>query len=63
MVFLQGKRENLTEALNLLKDKNIVSCLDPSSPVTFTTEAVRSAFRLQESRHAQGKIVVRVAEK
>jgi NADPH:quinone reductase-like Zn-dependent oxidoreductase len=63
MVFLQGKREKLTEALSLLKDGTIVSCLDPSSPVAFTTEAVQSAFRLQESRHAQGKIVVRVAQK
>jgi hypothetical protein len=29
-------------------------------PFPFTTDAVRKAFRLQESRHAHGKIVIRV---
>ena len=31
-------------------------------PFPFTTEGVRKAFHLQESRHAYGKVVIRVAE-
>ena len=36
--------------------------VDPAGPFPFTEAGVRSAFRLQESRHAHGKVVVLVEE-
>lgn len=35
--------------------------LDSASPLPFTAEGVRTAFRLQQSRRAHGKVVVQVA--
>ena len=31
-------------------------------PFPFTTEGVRAAFRLQESRHIHGKVVIETAK-
>mmetsp|Transcript_680 Transcript_680/g.1961 ORF Transcript_680/g.1961 Transcript_680/m.1961 type:complete len:83 (-) Transcript_680:448-696(-) len=36
--------------------------LDAAGPFSFTTEGVTSALALVYSRHAHGKVVVRVAE-
>jgi NADPH:quinone reductase-like Zn-dependent oxidoreductase len=37
--------------------------LDPSSPFDFTEEGVRSAMHLQKSKHAHGKVVIKVSDK
>ena len=36
--------------------------IDPNGPFDFTTDGVRQAFRLQESRHIQGKVVIQVSK-
>jgi len=48
--------------LKLAADEKLVPCIDPKGPFPFTNEGVRDAFRLQESRHAKGKVVIKVAE-
>lgn len=35
--------------------------LSPESPLPFTLEGVTQAFKLQETRHTKGKVVVAVA--
>ena len=42
--------------------KQIQVVLDPASPFEFTEEGVRAALRLQKSRHAHGKVVVKIAD-
>ena len=37
--------------------------LDPSSPLEFTEKDVRKAFQLQKSRHAHGKVVIKISER
>jgi NADPH:quinone reductase-like Zn-dependent oxidoreductase len=36
--------------------------LDPSSPFEFSTQGVRDAMRLQQSAHAHGKVVIKIAD-
>jgi NADPH:quinone reductase-like Zn-dependent oxidoreductase len=36
--------------------------VDPAGPFALTTEGVRRAFRLLESRHSQGKVVIQIAD-
>ena len=52
----------MTRTLNLAKEKKLKAVIDPSGPFPFTTEGVRAAFRLQESRHPKGKVVIHVAD-
>ncbi|CAK9100641.1 NADPH-dependent alkenal/one oxidoreductase [Durusdinium trenchii] len=35
--------------------------LDPAGPFPFTTDGIRSAYALQKSRHAKGKVVVQIS--
>lgn len=59
---LPDAREVVTRTLNLAKKGTLKAVLDPKGPFPMTTEGVRKAFRLQESRHAKGKVVVTVSE-
>lgn len=43
-------------------DGKLQPVLDPSSPFDFTEEGVRKAFRLQQSIHAHGKVVIKIAD-
>ena len=46
-----------------LVDKGLLHVvLDPSSPVPFELGPIRDAFKLQQSRHPRGKIVVQIAD-
>ncbi|KAL7480402.1 hypothetical protein ACHAW6_006088 [Cyclotella cf. meneghiniana] len=60
---LPGSSEIVTRTLSLAAEGKIVPCIDDSGPFPLTTDGVRDAFRLQASRHAKGKVVVKVSEK
>lgn len=51
-----------TRALELAASGKLKAIVDSNRPFPFTTEGVRAAFRVQESYHSQGKVVIRVDE-
>ncbi len=57
---LDAKREPVTETFALAKSNQLKAVIDPSGPFPFTTKSVRAAFRLQESQHPHGKVVVQI---
>lgn len=57
-----GNTDIATRTLALASENKLVPSIDPQGPFPFTTEGVRDAFRLQQSRHAKGKVVVTVAK-
>ena len=57
---LPETRDVMTRTLELAKNGTLKAVSDPSGPFPLTTEGVRKAFRLQESRHVKGKAVIRV---
>ncbi|GKY90958.1 hypothetical protein MPSEU_000068600 [Mayamaea pseudoterrestris] len=59
---LPSTRDCMTKTLQLVAERKLKAVIDPQGPFPFTTEGVRKAFRCQESRHAQGKVVIRVAD-
>jgi len=59
---LPEERQAMRETLSLVRNKVLTPCIDPAGPFPFTTEGVRSALKLQESRHVRGKAVIHVAE-
>lgn len=58
---LDEERSHLTRTLELAKNGKIQAVIDPRGPFPFTTEGIRKAFRVQETRHALGKVVIEVA--
>ena len=52
----------MTRTLEHAKEGKLKAVMDPSGPFPFTTEGVRAAFQVQESRHPKGKVVVHVAD-
>lgn len=46
----------------LVEEKIMKPVLDPASPFPFTIEGVRQAFQLQASKHAHGKVVVKISQ-
>lgn len=63
VIGLSSKSDIVTRTLALADEGKLVPCIDDSGPFPFTTEGVRDAFRLQASRHAKGKVVIKVSEK
>ena len=59
---LDQDREHLNRTLRYASNETLKPVIDPQGPFPFTTEGVRKAFRLQESRHGHGKVVVKVSE-
>jgi NADPH:quinone reductase-like Zn-dependent oxidoreductase len=59
---LDGERSHLTRTLELARKGAIKAVVDSRGPFPFTTEGVRKAFRVQETRHGQGKVVVQVCK-
>ena len=57
---LPADRSPATRSMDLASNGKLKAVIDPKGPFSFTTEGVRAAFRLQESCHAHGKVVVRV---
>ena len=64
---LDEERSHLTRTLAMaapvVEPTTIHAVIDPRGPHPFTTEGVRAAFRIQESRHAYGKVVIEVFKK
>ena len=50
----------LQEMSRLVEQGKVQVVLDPMTPVAFETESIRKAFKLMESRHAHGKVVVEI---
>jgi NADPH:quinone reductase-like Zn-dependent oxidoreductase len=46
----------------MAKEGKLKAVIDPAGPFPLTTQGVRQAFRLQESRHAKGKVIVKIAD-
>jgi len=59
---LSTEDDALTKLAALVDDGNLTVVLDPATPVPFEIEPIRDAFKLQQSRHAFGKIVVQVSD-
>ena len=57
---LDGERSHLTRTLDMAKHGELKAVIDPKGPFPLTSDGVKSAFHLQESRHIQGKVVVQV---
>lgn len=60
---LQNDVKIMEETLDLASAGKLKACLDSRGPFKFETESVREAFRIQESSHAEGKVVIQVAAK
>jgi NADPH:quinone reductase-like Zn-dependent oxidoreductase len=58
---LPEERDVMTRTMNFAADGTLKAVVDPKGPFPFTTEGVRKAFHLQESRHGHGKVVVQVS--
>ena len=58
---LTFKRQAITNIFQLASTGKIQPVVDPKGPFPFTTEGVRTAFQLQESRHPYGKVVIEVS--
>lgn len=57
---IESERSHLTRTMNMAEDGTLKAAMDSRGPFSFTTEGVRKAFRLQETRHVHGKVVVQV---
>ena len=56
------KRIVITRTLQLASEGKLQPAMDERGPFPFTTEGVQAAFRLQESRHMHGKVIIHVAD-
>ena len=59
---LPAERDVMTRTMDLAGKGTLKAVIDSNGPFPFTTEGVRAAFRLKESRHAHGKVVVQVSK-
>ena len=55
-----GDEEEWADLFRRIEKGELRVITDPSGPFPFTPKGIRDAFRLQESRHALGKVVVRI---
>uniref|UniRef100_A0A7S3L189 Enoyl reductase (ER) domain-containing protein n=1 Tax=Amphora coffeiformis TaxID=265554 RepID=A0A7S3L189_9STRA len=60
---LPSERDVMTRTLALAQDGKVQAVMDPQGPFPFTQQGVRQAYRLQESRHPHGKVVIHIADK
>jgi NADPH:quinone reductase-like Zn-dependent oxidoreductase len=58
---LDAERSHLTRTMDMAKAGTLKAVIDPQGPFPMTTEGVHKAFRLQESRHINGKTVITVS--
>mmetsp|Transcript_14889 Transcript_14889/g.27082 ORF Transcript_14889/g.27082 Transcript_14889/m.27082 type:complete len:375 (+) Transcript_14889:58-1182(+) len=59
---LKLEEGDLKELLQDVAEGRLEPILDSASPFDFTEEGVRKAMHLQKSRHAHGKVVIKIAE-
>jgi len=65
--FMGGLADPITDAtwealFEALRDGRLRVVVDPAGPFPFSEAGVRDAFRLQESRHAHGKVVIKLVD-
>ncbi|KAL3913152.1 MAG: hypothetical protein SGARI_000798 [Bacillariaceae sp.] len=58
---LDAERSHLTRTMTMAKTGKLTAQIDPQGPFPMTTEGVRKAFHLQESRHINGKVIITVS--
>lgn len=58
---LRISTDDWPQLTKLVEDKRLRPVLDPASPFPFTIEGVKQAFELQASRHAHGKVVIKIS--
>jgi NADPH:quinone reductase-like Zn-dependent oxidoreductase len=58
---LDFERSHLTRTMEMARTGILSAVIDKRGPFPFTTEGVRKAFHLQETRHVHGKTVVTVS--
>lgn len=58
---ISEERTPATKIMEYAQNGSLTAVVDQRGPFPFTTEGIRQAFRLQESRHAHGKVVIQVA--
>lgn len=59
---LPDDREVMTRTMNLAKEGKLNAVMDPRGPFPLSTKGVCQAFRVLESRHGKGKVVVHIAD-
>ncbi|CAM9243633.1 unnamed protein product [Laminaria digitata] len=59
---IDAERTPFTELFALIEAGDVRVVLDGGSPCGFTTEELRTAFKLQGSGHAHGKVVVQISD-
>jgi NADPH:quinone reductase-like Zn-dependent oxidoreductase len=63
VVGLPSTSDIVSTTLSLADEGKLIPCIDDTGPFSFTTEGVSNAFLLQASRHAKGKVIIKVSEK
>lgn len=58
---LDNDLEIMAETLQLASEKKLKACIDDRGPFEFTTDGAQQAFKLKESRHMRGKVVIKVS--
>jgi NADPH:quinone reductase-like Zn-dependent oxidoreductase len=58
---INDDRTPATKVMEYAENGSLTAVVDERGPFPLTTEGIRHAFRLQESRHAHGKVVIQVA--
>ena len=59
---LPDTRDHVEKLFQKANAGKVKAVIDPQGPFTFTTDSVRKAFKLQESMHGHGKVVVKVSD-
>mmetsp|Transcript_22157 Transcript_22157/g.27185 ORF Transcript_22157/g.27185 Transcript_22157/m.27185 type:complete len:376 (-) Transcript_22157:681-1808(-) len=59
---LPSESTHLTRIMDLADEGTLQAVIDEKGPFPFSTEGVRNAFHLQESRHPHGKVIVQVKQ-
>ncbi|VEU43388.1 unnamed protein product [Pseudo-nitzschia multistriata] len=59
---IEFERSHLTRTMNMAENGTLKAVMDSRGPFSFTTEGVRKAFRLQETRHVHGKTVIKIKD-
>lgn len=59
---LPEDRPVMTRSMEMAQEGTLKAVIDSKGPFPFTTEGVRDAFKLQESRHIHGKVIVETAK-
>ena len=52
----------MTKTMDFASKGSLKAVIDPKGPFDFTSDGIRKAFHLQESRHVHGKVVVQVRD-